>query len=138
LNLEVVMKISNYAMCAWLLTFAAAGLQSVRAADDPPASAPADTTLAGDQARAVKAAVKRDAKVVAEAAKEGAQQVATTAKEVAHEVATASKEGAQQVAASAKRGGTAVKATVTGNKPAAPAAAAPPPPPPPPKPANPN
>jgi hypothetical protein len=91
----------------------------IAAADDPPATPPSDPTLIGDQARAVKEAVKHDAKVVSEAAKEGAQQVATTAKEVAHEVASASKEGAQEVAATAKRGATAVKTTVKGQKPPA-------------------
>ncbi len=85
---------------------------TVRAADNPPA----DPTLAGDESRAVGAAVKRDAKVVAEAAKDGAQKVAAAAKVVAHEVATASKEGAQAVAAAAKHGAQKAKAAVNGDK----------------------
>lgn len=107
---------------ALLLTLLLSGtmVRSTRAADDPPAPAPADPTLAGDEARAIKETIKHDAKVAAAAAKDGAQQVAGTAKAVAHEVASASKEGAQQVAATAKRGGSAVKATVTGEKPVKP------------------
>lgn len=100
-----------------ILSMAAALLcPMVVSAEDPPADAPSDPTLIGDQARAVKETVKHDAKVVGDAAKEGAHQVATKAKAVAHEVASASKEGAQQVAASAKKGAKAVKATVKGDK----------------------
>jgi GTP cyclohydrolase FolE2 len=85
---------------------------TVRAADNPPA----DPTLAGDEARNVSAAVKRDAKFVADAAKDSAQKVAAAAKAVAHEVATASKEGAHEVAATAKRGAAKAKAAVNGEK----------------------
>jgi hypothetical protein len=73
-----------------------------------------DPTLAHDQAVAVAAAVKQDAKAVADAAKDGAKQVATTAQAVAHEVAVATKEGAQQVAATAQRGAERAKAAVNG------------------------
>jgi hypothetical protein len=103
------------------------------ARDDPP-PADTDTTLIGDQARAVRDTVKQNAKEAADAVREGAQTAATRAKEVGSDVAskakqvgsdvaTSAKEGAHEVAATTRKGARKVKSTVSGEKspPAAPA-----------------
>jgi hypothetical protein len=109
--------ILTLAWCAAAAFTAQPAALAAQAADEPPANP--DPTLAADQAKAVKKAVKHDVKVAVDATKEGAQQVAETAKEVAHEVAVAAKEGAQEVAATAKRGTEKTKAALNGPKPAA-------------------
>jgi hypothetical protein len=104
-------------LIAAALTSLSLGSAAICCAEEPAS----DPTLAHDQAKAVGAAVKQDAKAMADAAKHGAKQVAATAQAVAHEVALATKEGAQQVAATAQHGAEKAKAAVNGNKTPAPA-----------------
>jgi hypothetical protein len=102
-----------------LIAVCSVGAALTAHATDEPAATPnanPDPTLAGDQARAVKKAVKQSAKIAADATKEGAQQVADKARAVAHEVAVATQEGAEEVAATAKRGTEKTKAVLSDSK----------------------